>query len=214
MHDKMIMLTDWLRSLGISSSPPLSRSPQFLVDKMLKTNILQSGIESDSIEQLQNKLKRYSTEIESLRGKGIGTDKLKEELYDAIYTSRYIPIEDRKNKPLHELLLRLYGSNQVTELASICTKDVLQSKQERDQANEIKWRDEKIAELNGLVQNLNAEIDRLKATIAELSTKGTKQIWRPVPATTTLTPREPASNKSRQTLKPASVQFGGKPSAN
>lgn len=39
---------------------------------MLKTNILQSGIESDSIEQLQNKLKRYSTEIESLRGKGIG----------------------------------------------------------------------------------------------------------------------------------------------
>jgi hypothetical protein len=39
---------------------------------MLKTNILQSGIESDSIDQLQNKLKRYTTEIESLRGKGIG----------------------------------------------------------------------------------------------------------------------------------------------
>lgn len=45
---------------------------KFVVDKMLKTNILQSGIESDSIDQLQNKLKRYSTEIESLRGKGIG----------------------------------------------------------------------------------------------------------------------------------------------
>jgi len=39
---------------------------------MLKINILQSGIESDSIDQLQNKLKRYTTEIESLRGKGIG----------------------------------------------------------------------------------------------------------------------------------------------
>jgi hypothetical protein len=39
---------------------------------MLKTNILQSGIESDSIDQLQNKLKRYATEIESLRGRGIG----------------------------------------------------------------------------------------------------------------------------------------------
>lgn len=139
---------------------------------------------------------------------------MKEELYDAIYTSRYIPIEDRKNKPLHELLLRLYGSNQVTELASICTKDVLQSKQERDQASELKWRDEKIAELNGLVQNLTAEIDRLKATIAELSNKPTKQIWRPVPASTTLTPREPPPSKPRQTLKPSSVQFGGKPNAN
>ena len=39
---------------------------------MLKTNILQSGLESDSMDQLQNKLKRYTTEIESLRGKGIG----------------------------------------------------------------------------------------------------------------------------------------------
>ncbi len=39
---------------------------------MLKTNILQGGIDSDSIDQLQHKLKRYNTEIESLRGKGIG----------------------------------------------------------------------------------------------------------------------------------------------
>ena len=210
MHDKMVMLTDWLRSLGNRfSRVHLSRTLEFSLDKMLKTNILQSGIESDSIDQLQNKLKRYSTEIESLRGKGIGTDKLKEELYDAIYTSRYIPIEDRKNKPLHELLLRLYGANQVTELASICTKDVLQSKQERDQASEIKWRDEKIVELNELVQNLNAEIDRLKATIAELSAKSSKPVWRPVPATTPLTPRDSPSNKPRQTLRPSNVQFGG-----
>lgn len=71
MHDKMVMLTDWLRSLGIPLSSPF-QSLHILLDKMLKTNILQSGIESDSIEQLQNKLKRYSTEIESLRGKGIG----------------------------------------------------------------------------------------------------------------------------------------------
>lgn len=140
---------------------------------------------------------------------------MKEELYDAIYTSRYIPIEDRKNKPLHELLLRLYGANQVAELASICTKDVLQSKQERDQAGEMKWRDEKIAELNDLVQNLNAEIDRLKATIAELSARPVKPIWRPVPASTPLTPRDSTTNKPRQTLKPGNVQLGGgKPGAN
>lgn len=41
-------------------------------DKMLNTNILQSGLDSDSMDQLQNKLKRYSTAIEALRGKGIG----------------------------------------------------------------------------------------------------------------------------------------------
>jgi hypothetical protein len=39
---------------------------------MFNTNILQSGIESDSMEQLDNKLKRFSIEIELLRGKGIG----------------------------------------------------------------------------------------------------------------------------------------------
>jgi hypothetical protein len=140
---------------------------------------------------------------------------LKEELYEAIYTSRYLPIEDRKNKPFHELLLRLYGSNQVVELATICTKDVLQTKQERDHANDIKWRDEKIDELTRLNQELNAEIERLKAALAELSAKPTKPIWRPVPASiTTGTPRETNNNKSRQTLKPTSVQFGAKPGAN
>jgi hypothetical protein len=41
-------------------------------DKMLSTNILQSGLDSDSMDQLQNKLKRYATAIEALRGKGIG----------------------------------------------------------------------------------------------------------------------------------------------
>jgi len=195
----MVMLTEWLRSL----------------DKMLKTNILQSGIESDSIDQLQNKLKRYTTEIESLRGKGIGTDKLKEELYEAIYTSRYLPIEDRKNKPFHELILRLYGSNQVAELASICTKDVLQSKQERDHASELKTRDEKIAELTRKNQDLEAEIERLKAQIAELSKQPVKPLWRPVPASQPMTPKEPTNttNKARQTLKPSSVQFGTKPGA-
>lgn len=201
MHDKMVMLTEWLRSL----------------DKMLKTNVLQSGIDSDSIDQLQNKLKRYTTEIESLRGKGIGTDKLKEELYEAVYTSRYLPVEDRKNKPFHELLLRLYGTNQVAELASICTKDVLQSKQERDHANELKWRDEKIDELTRLNQDLTAEIERLKAQIAELSKQPVKPLWRPVPASQPMAPKEPTTttttNKARQTLKPSSVQFGSKPGA-
>jgi hypothetical protein len=178
---------------------------------MLKTNILQSGIESDSMDQLQNKLKRYTNEIDSLRGKGIGTDKLKEELYEAIYTSRYLPIEDRKNKSFHELLLRLYGSNQVIELATICTKDVLQTKQERDHAKEIQWRDEKIDELNRLNQELNGEIERLKAALSDQPIKTPKPQWRPVPASVPPAPRD--SNKPRQTLKPSSVQFGTKPGA-
>jgi hypothetical protein len=75
MHDKMVMLTEWLRSLGILISSTLKRKNTSItiLDKTLKTNILQSGIDSDSVDQLQNKLKRYTTEIESLRGKGIGT---------------------------------------------------------------------------------------------------------------------------------------------
>jgi len=73
MHDKMIMLTEWLRTLGILFiTNTTKKNAKNILDKMLKANILQSGIESDSIDQLQNKLKRYTTEIESLRGKGIG----------------------------------------------------------------------------------------------------------------------------------------------
>lgn len=201
---------------------------------MLGTTILQSGIETDSMDQLQNKLKRYTTTIEALRGKSIGknfkvcrskvfqqrfllslgTDKLREELYDAVYTSRYLPLEDRKNKPFHELLLRLYGNNQVTELASICTKDVLQSKQERDQANELKIRDDKIDQLTRTNQDLQSEIDRLKANLAELAAKNTKTPWKPVPASVTITPRDPNANRPRQTLKTTSVQFGGKSGTN
>jgi len=143
----------------------------------------------------------------------LGTDKLKEELYEAIYTSRSLPIEDRKNKPFYELLLRLYGSNQVNELATICTKDVLQTKQERDHASEIKRRDDKIDELTRLNQELNAEVERLKAALAELPSKPNKPLWRPVPATTSIAPRESTNNKSRHTLKPNSVQFGTKPGA-
>jgi uncharacterized coiled-coil DUF342 family protein len=143
----------------------------------------------------------------------LGTDKLKEELYEAIYTSRSLPIEDRKNKPFYELLLRLYGSNQVNELATICTKDVLQTKQERDHASEIKRRDDKIDELTRLNQELNAEVERLKAALGELSSKPNKPLWRPVPATTSIAPRESTNNKSRHTLKPNSVQFGTKPGA-
>ena len=39
---------------------------------MLKINVLQTDIETDSIDQLQNKLKQYTSEIESLRHRGIG----------------------------------------------------------------------------------------------------------------------------------------------
>ena len=97
------------------------------------------------------------------------------------------------------------------ELATICTKDVLVSKQDRDHANDIKWRDEKIDELTRVNQDLQSEIDRLKAALADQAAKGKPQ-WRPVPAAVALTPRE-TNTKSRQTLKPSSVQFGGKPGA-
>jgi hypothetical protein len=198
---------------------------------MLKINILQTNIETDSFDQLQTKLKRYTKEIETLRHQGIGksnkkkhifpknflffigTDKLKEELYDSLYTSRYIPIEDRKNKPFYDLLVHLYGVNQVTELSTICTKDVLQSKFERDQANEIRIRDVKIEELNRMNRDLQAEIDRLKAvtTSNEQPTgKPTKPQWRPVPAAGVTREKKP----TRQTLKPMSVQFGSKPGSN
>jgi hypothetical protein len=145
----------------------------------------------------------------------IGTDKLKEELYESLYTSRCLPIEDRKNKSFHDLLVRLYGQNQVTELSAICTKDVVQSKLERDQANEIRIRDIKIDELNRLNRQLQAEIDRLKAgspSPSEQSTVKSKPQWRPVPASIPVKPRE--KSKSRQTLKPISVQFDTKHGTN
>jgi hypothetical protein len=143
----------------------------------------------------------------------IGTDKLKEQLYESLYASRYLPIGDRKNKTFHDLLVRLYGLNQVTELSTICTKDVLQSKLERDQAHEIRLRDIKIDELNRLNRELQAEIDRLKARSPSPTEpsiiKPNKTQWRPVP--NSLKPRERA--KPRQTLKPISVQFDTKPGA-
>ncbi|CAF0784466.1 unnamed protein product [Adineta ricciae] len=210
MNDKMALLTDWLRTL----------------DTSLKTNISQTGMEFDSNDQLQVKLKRYTTEIESLRTRSIGTEKLKEEMHEALYTSRYLPIEDRKNRPFYDFLVSLYGSNQVTELANICTKDVLQSKSERDQANELRTRDMKIDELDRRNRELQTEIDRLKtkpsastpaaaatagvAASEHSHTKPTKQTWRPTPAT--VTPRE--KPKGRQTLKPIAVQFDTKPGGN
>ena len=146
----------------------------------------------------------------------IGTDKLKEDLYESLYTSRFIPIEDRKNKPFYDLLVHLYGLNQVKELSNICTNDVLQSKLEREQTNEIRTRDIKIDQLNRLNQDLQAEIERLKASSpisSEQSTaKSTKQQYRPVPSSITVTTRE--KPKPRQTLKPISVQFGTKPGGN
>ena len=179
------------------------------------------------MDQLQSKLKRYTTAIEALRGKGIGkdeqrsitdsiiffdllgSDKIKEELYDAVYACRYLPLSDRKNKPFFQLLFQLYGENQALELANICSKDALEMKQERDQGNEIRARDERIEEMKRFINELQAEIDRLKAALAEQAAKNTKTPWKPVPASVTITPREP-SRQQRQTLKPTSVQFGGK----
>lgn len=136
---------------------------------------------------------------------------MKEELYESLYTSRYLPIADRKNQTFHDFLVRLYGSNQVTELANICTKDLLQSRLDRDHANEIRIRDVKIDELNQLNRELQAEIDRLKGRSVsppESTIVKPKPQWRPVPASVPIKPRE--KPKTRQTLKPISVQFDAK----
>ncbi|CAF1009220.1 unnamed protein product [Adineta steineri] len=205
MNDKMTVLNDWFRS----------------IDDILKLSIsqTQTGVEFDSAEQLQTKLKRYATEIEILRSAGIGTEKMKEEIYESLYTSRYLPITDRKNQPFHDLLVRFYGANQVNELSAICTKDVLQVKLERDQANDIRLRDIKIDELNRLNRDLQTEIDRLKTKPAPAAPpsppaeqpiiKPNKPVWRPTPISKAVPHREKL--QARQTLKPISVQFNGKP---
>ncbi|CAF0890952.1 unnamed protein product [Adineta ricciae] len=189
MHDKMVMLADWLSSL----------------DEILGTNINGSGIDSDTLDHLENKLKRYRSEIESLRKRGIGTDKLKEELYDAIYSSRSLSIEDRNNKSFYELLLRLYGLNQVTELAKICVKDVLQLKQDREYVHDIKWRDEKIDRLTRENEELTIENEQLRSTID--STK--KVPWRPANSSNPIEKRD--LGRHRDVLKPSNVQLGAKP---
>lgn len=145
----------------------------------------------------------------------IGTEKLKEELYEALYASRFLPISDRKNKPLHGLLVHLYGVDQVTELSKLCTKDVLQSKVELDQTHELRVRDIKIDELRRMNQELQTELDRLKSKPVPSSeqAKPSKPQWRHVPASVPITPRE-KNKPSRQTLKPVSVQFGTKPGTN
>lgn len=134
-------------------------------------------------------------------------------MHESIFTSRYLPIEDRKNKSFHDLLMRLYGSDQVKELAAICTKDVVQSKSDRDHFNEIRIRDLKIDELNRLNRDLQSEIDRLKARsnspTESNTTRPNKPQWRPVPPIATVKARE--KPKVRQTLKPISVQFDNKP---
>ncbi|CAF0874404.1 unnamed protein product [Adineta ricciae] len=208
MHDKMVMLADWLSSLGIQSRYSLERQTEIYLDEILGTNINGSGIDSDTLDQLENKLKRYRSEIESLRKRGIGTDKLKEELYNAIYSSRSLSIEDRNNKSFYELLLRLYGLNQVTELAKICVKDVLQLKQDRDYVHDVKWRDEKIDRLTRENEELTIENEQLRSTID--STK--KAPWRPANSSNPIEKRD--LGRQRDVLKPANVQLGAKPGSN
>ena len=71
MQDKIVMLTEWLASLGRVVCLT-DRCNARRLDKMFHTNVLQGGIESDSMDQVRKKLKCYTTEIEALRGKGIG----------------------------------------------------------------------------------------------------------------------------------------------
>jgi hypothetical protein len=71
MNDKMAMITEWLRSLGTFYMNNNKNKILYITDEIFNLSILQTGVEFDSIEQLQIKLKRYATEIESLRIKGI-----------------------------------------------------------------------------------------------------------------------------------------------
>jgi hypothetical protein len=71
MNDKMAMITEWLRSLGKFYMNNNKNKILYITDEIFNLSILQTGVEFDSIEQLQIKLKRYATEIESLRIKGI-----------------------------------------------------------------------------------------------------------------------------------------------
>jgi len=71
MNDKMAMITEWLRSLGMFYMNSNKNEILYITDDIFNLSILQTGVEFDSIEQLQIKLKRYTTEIESLRIKGI-----------------------------------------------------------------------------------------------------------------------------------------------
>jgi hypothetical protein len=72
MNDKMAMITEWLRSLGMFYKNNNNKEILYITDDIFKISSLQTGVEFDSTDQLQIKLKRYTTEIESLRIKGIG----------------------------------------------------------------------------------------------------------------------------------------------
>jgi hypothetical protein len=181
---------------------------------MFHTNVLQGGIESDSMDQMRTKLKRYTTEIEALRGKGIGrVPTLLLRVLHMPFRYRSLPLQDRKNQPFHELLLRYFGANQVAELATICTKDALESKQDRDHLHEMKIREEKIDQLTRQNRELQAELDRLKASLAEHSSSkapANRVLHHPIPAGAPATTR--VNTQRRTSLKPTSVQFfGSKP---
>ena len=73
MNDKIAMLADWLRSLGRwNGRTRLFVDRLFREDLMFKTNILQTGLDADTMDQLQNKLKKYTEEIQATKTRGIG----------------------------------------------------------------------------------------------------------------------------------------------
>lgn len=74
MNDKMTVLTEWLRTIGmfyINNNNNNNKNIK-ITDDLLQINLLQTGADFDTAEQLHSKLKRYKTEIETLRNKGIG----------------------------------------------------------------------------------------------------------------------------------------------
>ena len=73
MHDKIGLINDWFRSLGKQFvSHRFIHRYLFLKELSLKIEVGQSSVDTDSFDQLQNKLKQFTTEIESLKSRGIG----------------------------------------------------------------------------------------------------------------------------------------------
>lgn len=74
MNDKMSILTEWLRTIG-TQKKFLSLNHLFvssIQENVLQIYDAQIALENDTADQLQNKLKQYTTKFELLQNRGIG----------------------------------------------------------------------------------------------------------------------------------------------
>lgn len=68
----MSIVADWLRTLGKIVHKQRRLFSILIIDQIFQITTFSTAIETDSVDQLQNKLKRYTTELEGLRNRGIG----------------------------------------------------------------------------------------------------------------------------------------------